>query len=198
MCTLATVIHLHINAITAVQGIMGCYGKRPSVLLYSSPWLFLNVRCSVRLEKAIERSRLYGQHHWLKCPSVTRMTVWLAICWRKQSTVQHLFRCKWILWKGKWKRGMHYSSLLLIHVWFGGIYFNGFANEVLTYVCDYSVEGPSNNSPGDLSVSWKVGIWIGVACFRHYHSDSVVGLKRSVTLCTVLSKMNKLPQENLF
>lgn len=111
----AGVMYLHFNVLTATQGIMGCYGKRPAVSLYPSPWLFLNVRCSVRVEKAIERPCLYGQHHWLKCPSVRRMTEWLVICLGKQSTAQHLDANEFIK-KSKWKRGMHYSSLLLIQV----------------------------------------------------------------------------------
>lgn len=97
--------------------------------------------------------------------------------------VLNVFGCKWIHQNGKWKRGMHYSSLLLIHVWYGCIYFNSFVNDELNFCGDYSFAGSSNNSPGDLSVSWKVGIWIGCA----FRFSTKIGLKRAMAHWAVSS-----------
>lgn len=76
----------------------------------------------------------------------------------------------------------------------GAFIFNSFVNEESNFCCNYSVEGFCNHSPGVLSISWKVGIWIGVAFLRRYHSDSVQELvwKGQLHAVLLLVKRNKI------
>lgn len=167
MCTPASITRSHINVLTATKGVMAVQMTGPL-----SHCILPSIICKCQLFglgiKATEQLRLWGQRHWLKCLPTKRMAESVLI-WAKQST--GLFKCKWIYIKkrrtNKGKALQH--SGLNVHDK-GCIYLNSFVNVELNFCCDYSVEGFSNSSPCDLSVSWKVKIWIGRPFFRHCHS----------------------------
>lgn len=138
--------------------------------LYPSCWLFLNVRCPVEVEKAIERPRLCGQRHRLKRPSEpgnllgeTKRSA--AFIYMQMCSLKKLMREETASQLSTLSTCVTPTASILIGLW-------------IKSCGDYSLRSSINSDPGDLTVSldWKCFLWTVPLRF-----SAGVSFKRAIT-----------------